>query len=361
VFAGRTPFPMAKPRTKATKVSPPLTATASAATEFFFQLTPDKILDAVERFGFRCTGRSLALNSMENRVFEVEVEADEVQSPSDRFRVAKFYRPGRWTREQIQEEHDFLWELLSRDIPVIAPLKNKKDATIEELEGLPIYFTVFRKAGGRLRQEFDDEELLRLGRTIARLHQVGKSGISKHRVKLSPETYGEGSVEFLLRSPLLPDDFRQTYESVVSRLLNLLPPLFQGVTSIRLHGDCHYGNILWADSQPIFVDFDDMVVGPPVQDFWLLLPGRDEEAKRQLQVMFEGYEQMMPIDRGSVRLIEPLRALRLLHYSAWIGRRWDDPAFQLTFPWYGTPQYWREQIFALQEQIDMIQSDCWGS
>jgi Ser/Thr protein kinase RdoA (MazF antagonist) len=326
-----------------------------AETRQFFALTPDTILEAVERAGFDCTGRCLALNSMENRVYEVEVETDgELSNPSERFRVAKFYRPGRWSREQILEEHQFLLDLAERELPVVPPIQDSAGETLHEAGELGIYYALFPKAGGRTPQELSDEELLMMGRLMARVHNVGAIRTALHRLAIGPATYGLENLDYLLSSDSLPSDLRSPYVEAVKTLCDEISPWFEGVATHRLHGDCHLGNVVWGSDGPRLVDFDDMVRGPAVQDLWLMIPGRDDYANRSLALLLEGYEQMRPFDRSTLRLIEPLRTLRLIHYSAWIARRWEDPSFKAAFPQFGTHGYWREQLGDLQDQIRYI-------
>lgn len=327
-------------------------------TKYFYELTPERILEAVEAAtGLRCTGRCLALNSMENRVYEVEIEiADEsaVKSRFDHFRVVKFYRPGRWTKEQILEEHTFLADVTAADIAVAAPLPFPDGSTLRKVSGSEIWCAVFPKIGGRSPDELNDDDLERIGRLLARLHNVGKSKPAAHRLKLTPELYGLQNLRFLYDQGFLPLELRDYYKQVVEEICTLVTPWFQAADYQRIHGDCHFGNILWAATGPCLLDFDDMVMGPCVQDLWLILPGRDEETRRQLQVLLSAYEQMRSFDRETLRLIEPLRALRFVHYSAWIARRWQDPAFQRTFPQFNTPGYWNEQLSDLREQLSVI-------
>lgn len=328
-------------------------------SQFFYSLTPEKILEAVESTGVRCSGRCLTLNSMENRVYEVELELSDqeiesLSSRSERFRIVKFYRPGRWSKQQIQEEHQFLDDLVHADIPVIAPLKSDTGESVHELAGLGIYFSVFPKCGGRSPDELQDEQLLWLGRLLARMHIVGASRAASHRVTISPETYGLGSVEILKQTRVIPLDFESNYFSAVNETINLITPLFKELSVHRLHGDCHFGNILWGEWGPFFVDFDDMVNGPAVQDMWLITGGRDEETVRQRQLLFEGYEQVRHFDRSSAKLIEPLRFLRMIHFNAWIAKRWEDPAFQRTFPYFPTNDHWRSETAGAHEMLRII-------
>lgn len=327
------------------------------ATKHFFSLTPEHILSAVERFGLRCTGRCLALNSMENRVYEVEIEVDDpklLRSPADRFVIIKFYRPGRWTWDQIQDEHDFLLDLVEADIPVVSPKQRDDGHSVFTDEELGLMYAIFPKVGGRSPDELDDEQCERVGRLLARLHAVGAIHTAEHRLRIDPEIYGINNLKWLIDSGTLPPDVLPRYQKAVESICKVSAPWFSAASYQRIHGDCHLGNLLWSDQGPFWVDFDDMVIGPPVQDLWLMIPGRDEFAQRKLQLVLNGYEMMKPFDRQTLRLIEPLRALRFVHFSAWIGKRWDDPSFQRAFPQYGTPRYWAEQTRDLEEQVQLL-------
>jgi len=334
-------------------------AWGTAETKYFFELTPEKILDAVEASGLRCTGRCLTLNSMENRVYEVELELDEgvvVKSPSERFRIVKFYRPGRWSEAQILEEHAFLKDLHDAEIPAVAPIPFPDGRTLHQLPDLKIWYTVFPKIGGRSPDEFSREQLEQLGRLLGRMHQVGAARPAPNRIQLNPETYGLENLKFLVDSKSLPSDIESKYRHTVEEICRICKPWFDAITAQRIHGDCHIGNIVWGSQGPFFVDFDDMVRGPAVQDFWLIVSGRDEESQRQMNHLISGYEQMREFDWDTLRLIEPLRALRFIHFSAWIAKRWQDPAFTRTFTQFGTPRYWQEQLSDLQEQLELIQA-----
>jgi Ser/Thr protein kinase RdoA (MazF antagonist) len=339
-------------------------------TKFFFELTPDRVLDAVEASGFRCTGRCMALNSFENRVYDVELERDRTDagalesgeqglfSPnhqhhlsSDR-RIVKFYRPGRWSREQILEEHEFLNDLRAAEIPAIAPLPFEDGSTLHATSS-GIWYAVFPKVGGRAPDEFNDDQLLRIGRLLARVHNVGASSEARHRIRLSPQTYGLANLEYLLKH-WVPVEFRARYESVVSKIVELSAPWFAQADVQRVHGDCHPGNLLQNAEGFFFIDFDDMVVAPPAQDLWLLVPGRDCESLAQRDVLLEGYQEMRAFDRPTLRLIEPLRALRFVHYTAWIARRWGDPAFPAAFPEFNSHAYWHDETLDLEEQLRLI-------
>jgi len=329
-----------------------------ADTRFFYELTPERILGAVEAStGRRCTGRTLALNSMENRVYDLEIELGDDQAPRnapERFLIAKFYRPGRWSQAQILEEHAFLADLQRNEIPVVAPLPFCDGQTLHKLKDADLWYAVFPKIAGRSPDELNDAQLAQAGRLLARIHNVGASKPAEHRLVLSPDTYGRANLRHLIAAKILPNSLAQAYSSVVERICTLSEPWFKATPQHRLHGDCHLGNLLGRE-QLFFVDFDDMVTGPAVQDVWLLIPGRDAYAQRQLQVMLEAYETMRPFDRNSLRLIEPLRALRFIHFSAWIGRRWQDPAFPRAFPHFGMPRYWDEQLHDLKEQLFIIE------
>ncbi|MCZ6874895.1 MAG: serine/threonine protein kinase [bacterium] len=326
-------------------------------TQFFFALTPDKILDAVEAAGIRCSGRVLPLNSLENRVYEVEIEVDDpsmLQTPSERFRIAKFYRPGRWTPEQILEEHQFLADLVEDEIPAVAPIPFPDGSTLRQSVETGIWFCLFPKIGGRAIHELDHAQLAQIGRLLARLHNVGAVRQVQHRTRLTPSSYGLNNLQVCLAEEIIPSHLARPYEELVRRIVDIISPWFEKAPYQRIHGDCHNGNLLWGSSGPFLVDFDDMVIGPPVQDIWLLLPGRDDDTLRQRRVLLEGYEQMGSFDHSTIRLIEPLRTLRMIHFATWIGKRLRDPAFPHAFPDYGTDRYWQELIQDLHEQLELI-------
>jgi Ser/Thr protein kinase RdoA (MazF antagonist) len=324
-------------------------------TKFFFELTPDRVLDAVEASGLSCTGRCVALNSFENRVYDVELELAEGEvaaTPSAKQRVVKFYRPGRWSREQILEEHQFLADLREAEVPAIAPLKFQDGTTLHATPS-GIWYSVFPKVGGRSPDEFSDEQLLRIGRLLARVHGVGASRPAPHRIRIGPETYGSANLEYLL-TKWVPVEYRGRYEKVVRKIIDVTSPWFKDAPVQRLHGDCHPGNLLHNTEGYFFLDFDDMVQGPPAQDVWLLIPGRDPESLAQREMLLEGYQEMRAFDRTTLRLIEPLRALRFIHYTAWIARRWEDPAFPLAFPEFNSHAYWQDETSDLEEQLRII-------
>lgn len=323
-------------------------------TKFFFDLTPDKILDSIERFGLRCTGRCLALNSMENRVFEVEIETADDVPAADRFRVAKFYRPGRWSKQQILEEHEFLADLDEAEIPVVPPLKDANGETLLTMKDAEIYFTLFPKLRARCDDDLNDDKLEQVGRLLARMHIVGAQKTFEHRIHLSLETYGENNLEFLMNSPLVPENFRPRIEQLANDIFDETEPRLDGVAFQRIHADAHVGNLLWQGDVPTFVDFDDVLMGPVVQDIWLLTPGRDEESLRRREKLLAGYQMLRDFDHSTLTLIEPLRSLRMIHFAAWIAKRWDDPAFQRVFPTFGDLRYWAELVQDLSEQLEII-------
>ena len=309
-------------------------------------LTPDAILDALESIGLRGDGRLLALNSYENRVYQVSLE-------DDSYAVAKFYRPNRWSDAQILEDHAFSLELFEREIPVVAPLE-LKNRTLHEFSGFR--FAVFPRRGGR-PPELEDQKVLEwIGRFLGRIHAVGATRPFKERPALDVETFGFEPRDWLLDSGLIPEDLKNTWATTVDLALQGVENHFEIIKAkqIRLHGDCHAGNILWTPAGPHFVDLDDARMGPAVQDLWMLLAGDRETATKQLKALLDGYEQFHAVRREEFSLIEPLRTLRLLHYSYWLARRWEDPAFPAAFPWFGTQRYWQDRILELREQTSAM-------
>ena len=328
----------------------------SEETQFFHSLTPEHVLEAVETFGYKTTGRVMQLNSMENRVYEVEIELEhEPDSVSENFRIVKFYRPGRWSKEQIQDEHDFLHDLQEREIPAIAPLKNAGKTIFQNQQGL--YFALFPKQGGRECDEWNEPLLEQMGRLLARLHSVGAAKKAQHRIRLDIETYGHKNLEFLLKSPSMPLEIAPHYENLAKQIFQISAPLFEGINYQRIHGDCHHGNVLLGASGPFLIDFDDMVMGPKVQDIWMIIPGRDEYSLRQRETLLNSYLTMADFDRRELRLIESLRALRMVHFSSWIAHRYQDEAFKRAFPNFGSIQYWEGELRDLREQIAHIQDN----
>ena len=310
-------------------------------------LTPDCALDALDTTGFKADGRLLALNSYENRVYQMGVE-DSVPV------VVKFYRPERWSDAAILEEHAFTAELAAREIPVVAPLV-LNGATLHRHAGFR--FAVYPKQGGRM-PEFDRADTLKwMGRFLGRIHAVGAQATFSHRPTLDLETFGFASRDFLRSGNWLPPDLVAAWDSVVEHALINVATCYDRagkVRSIRLHGDCHAGNVLWTEDGPHFVDFDDSRMGPAVQDLWMLLSGEREEQQAQINEILSGYEDFAEFDPRELNLIEALRTLRLIHYAAWLARRWDDPAFPAAFPWFNTQLYWQARILELREQIALM-------
>ncbi len=310
----------------------------------YADLSPDLILDSVESIGLPTDGHLLALNSYENRVYQVGLdEAEPV--------IAKFYRPGRWSDEAILEEHAFTLELADREIPAVAPFETRGH-TLHRHRGYR--FSLTPRRGGRT-PELDDPEVLEwIGRFIGRIHSLGAVEPFRHRPTLDIASFGTHPRDFLLAGDWIPKDLLPAYTSVADQALIGVAACFDRAGDfepIRLHGDCHRGNLLWTDVGPHFVDFDDARMGPAVQDLWMLLSGEREEQGRQLADVLAGYEDFREFDYRELLLIEALRTLRQIHYAAWLARRWEDPAFPAAFPWFGTPHYWQDHILALREQI----------
>lgn len=311
-------------------------------------LTPDAILDAVDKAGHRSDGTLLALNSYENRVYQVGVEGG---APL----IAKFYRPGRWTDAAILEEHGFALELAAQEIPVVPPLVIAQGETLLHHAGYR--YALFRRQGGRAPDLESEDHLEWLGRFMGRIHAVGRAKPFHHRHVIDLETYGRVPREWLLDSPFIPAELRPRYKEVTDLLLAGIARCYEragDVATLRIHGDCHPGNLLWTDDGPHFVDFDDCGSGPAVQDLWMLLSGERHEMELQLAAVLEGYNQFADFDPSELWLVEPLRTLRMIHYAAWIARRWDDPAFPRAFPWFDGPRYWEEHLQALREQVPLL-------
>ncbi len=325
-------------------------------TEFFYQLSPDVILDHIDKLGLKTTGRCLALNSLENRVYEIEIENDAAKTASERFVIAKFYRPGRWSREQILEEHEFIFDLHDAEIPVIAPLKFDGESLFET-EGNKLFYCLFPKRGGRNPDELNDSMARNLGRLLGRIHLIGRKKPFKHRLALTPETYGSANLDSLLSMSVIPEAFKNGYESLASQFITLIKPHFENVPRQRVHGDCHWGNILYTETDGFFfIDFDDVVSAPVAQDLWLIIPGRDQEALRLRELFLESYALWSDFPRNQLKLIEALRGLRYLHFDHWIAKRWQDPSFPQAFPHFNTERYWGERINDLREQISLCES-----
>jgi Ser/Thr protein kinase RdoA (MazF antagonist) len=320
----------------------------------YSKLTPDVVLNALEGVGLQCDGRLLALNSYENRVYQVGLEDAGLV-------VAKFYRPARWSDAQILEEHEFAQQLVDREIPVVAPLAFG-GVTLEEAQGFR--FAVFPRKGGRAPELDDGDTLEWLGRFIGRIHAVGATRPFAHRPKLDIASFGDEPRAFLLASHFIPPDLLTPWKQAVDLALEGVRHAFRragDVAMLRVHGDCHPSNVLWtpdtgnAPGGPHFVDLDDSRMAPAVQDFWMLISGDRHAMGQQLGRLLEGYEDFAEFDDRELHLVEALRTLRLIHYSAWLARRWDDPAFPIAFPWFDTPRYWQDRILELREQIAAMQ------
>lgn len=313
----------------------------------FSTLTPDSMLDALESLDLRPDGRLLALNSYENRVYQVSMEEG---APF----IAKFYRAGRWSDAQILEEHAFSAELVERELPVVPPL-TIHGKTLHHFDDLR--FALFPRQNGRA-PEFDQEMVLEwMGRFIGRIHAVGTQRPFIARPEINIRTFGDEPRDYLLDNGFLPTDLEDVYFGVVDQALYSVEDCFEragSVALLRLHGDCHVGNVLWQDG-PYFVDFDDARMGPAVQDLWMLLSGDRRDQERQLSNVLAGYEEFCAFDRRELHLVEALRTLRLIHYAGWLARRWDDPAFPRAFPWFNTQRYWQDRILELREQIAQME------
>ncbi len=307
------------------------------------------MLAAVEHLGFEPDARIYPLNSYENRVYQIGIE----DGPS---LIVKFYRPQRWTREQIEEEHSFTRELVNLEIPVIAPMEFPGQGSLIEHEGFLV--AVFPQFIGRPPELDDLDNLLIMGRFVGRIHGLGAQQTFSSRLELSIERFAVESSQFLLRDDFIPTDLVPAYESLSQQLIDSADSVFRGmgeITSIRIHGDCHPGNVLWKDDTPHFVDFDDTMMGPAIQDLWMMLSGDRNQRQAQLLELVEGYNEFHSFRVSELALIEALRTLRLMHYSAWLARRWHDPAFPKNFPWFNTERYWAEHILELKEQLAAMQ------
>ena len=352
------------------KPSSPRSPTGSGAPPFT-GLTPDTVLDALDCVGLRGDGRLIQLNSYENRVFQVFLEDGRVV-------VAKFYRPGRWSDQQILEEHGFAADLVANECPVVAPwlMQLQPDASLEgrlcgdsattsdgstlvelSTRGGPYRFAVVERRAGRAPELESGANLQWIGRLLGRIHMVGARRPFVERASLSVGLMGSASRDWLEQSGMVPPDAWPGWLSAVDRVLDLAQQAFERaapLTTLRLHGDCHAGNILWTDAGPHFVDLDDCMTGPAIQDLWMLLSGDATVARGEMNAMLSGYEQFMDFDDRELALIEPLRSLRMVHHSAWLARRWDDPAFKAGFPWFEQSTYWAQRTIELREQAELM-------
>ncbi|MBF0609783.1 MAG: serine/threonine protein kinase [Magnetococcales bacterium] len=314
------------------------------SNQAFHQLGPDEILNAIDSVGFLCDGRLLALNSFENRVYQVGME-------EGGFLVAKFYRAGRWSDEAILEEHRFTHELAEAELPAIAPIE--RDGTTLFHAG-PHRFALYPRRGGRCLDLESHDQLLRMGHFLGRMHGVAATRTFLHRPTLDPVTFGREPVDYLLENHVLPGHLEGQYQSLANQLLQAITACYQRAGSfplVRIHGDCHHGNLLWNDDGPQVLDFDDARMGPAIQDLWMCLPGNRQEQASRLDDLLEGYEVFYTFNEGEMYLIEALRTLRVMHYAAWIAQRWEDPAFPRAFPWFQGDRYWEGHLHTLKEQL----------
>jgi Ser/Thr protein kinase RdoA (MazF antagonist) len=310
------------------------------------RLTPDLVIESVESLGSISDGRILALNSYENRVYQVGIE----DGPPI---IAKFYRPGRWSDAAIHEEHAFTLELVEQEVPVVPPI-TREGTSLFEREGFR--FAVFERRGGRWPELGSATDREWMGRFLGRIHMVGRRQRFQHRERIDVERMGEDSCAFLLDEGWLPEHLEEAYESLTGDLIERVRAAFDlaSASRLRLHGDCHRGNVLWTDAGPHFVDLDDCAMGPAIQDLWMLVSGTRAEMGEQLAQILEGYSQFSTFDHGELVLIESLRTLRMIHYAAWLARRWRDPAFPRAFPWFEEPRYWEQHVLQLREQLAAI-------
>lgn len=319
----------------------------------FTNLTPELILDAIESLGVEVTSGLLALNSYENRVYQFAIE-------NNTRMVAKFYRPNRWTNEQIQEEHDFAFELNDLELPIVAPLKflttGQRLTSLHEFKGYR--FALFPSVGGREFEVDNLEQLEWMGRLIGRIHASSAKKPFKYRLRINTEEYLDESESILRESPLLPNHLSVAFFAILTPVIECTKVLFnqhnKHTQHIRLHGDCHPGNILWRNG-PSVVDLDDCRSGPAIQDLWMMLSGDITQQQIQLETLIEAYEEFNAFDLAELNLIEPLRAMRMVHYMAWLCRRFEDPAFPRAFPWFTEDKYWENQILSLKEQLADLQ------
>ena len=312
-------------------------------SHLYTELDPDRVIRAVESVGLVSDGRLLPLNSYENRVYQVGIDGEEPV-------VAKFYRPGRWSEAQLLEEHQFIAELAEAELPVVAPLADAHGRTLHH-DG-HFAFTLYPRRGGR-QVELDLDTLHVIGRALGQLHAVGSRQKFRHRLSLGIDNYGTASCRFVLEHDFIPSELRNAYETLTRDLLQRLQLQWRehaGLSRIRLHGDFHRGNILWREG-PLLVDFDDCLQGPAVQDLWMLLSGERDQQQAQLSELIDGYAMFHDFNPAELGLIETLRTLRMMHYSAWLARRWDDPAFPHNFPWFNTARYWADHVLQLREQL----------
>jgi Ser/Thr protein kinase RdoA (MazF antagonist) len=314
----------------------------TASTHPFEKLTPEIIMDAIEFHGFECDGRVFALNSYENRVYQIGIEGD-VKSV-----IAKFYRPDRWSKAQIQEEHNFSFELAEHEIPVVTPIINSDGESLYSYADF--HLALFPRVGGRAPELDHKENLQIMGRMLARLHLIGEKNTYGHRPKLDLTTFAIDSIDYI-SNHFIPFEHKSNYDSLCKELVDIIKPKLADCQNIRVHGDLHIGNILMRDEIPYLLDFDDSRLAPAIQDIWMLLSGEEQEQKIQLQKVIAAYEEFRDFPYVELGMIESLRTLRMLHHCAWLARRWDDPAFAQAFPWFDENSYWLQHLQDLRNQL----------
>ncbi|OUS29976.1 stress response serine/threonine protein kinase YihE [Gammaproteobacteria bacterium 45_16_T64] len=312
-------------------------------------LTPDIVIQAIESIGYLSDARVFALNSYENRVYQVGIDE---KSPV----IAKFYRPLRWTDAQIIEEHNFTQLLADIDLPVIPPLRDENGHTLHQYAGYR--FSLFARQGGQAPEPDDFDQIYRLGMLLGRIHKAGSAEAFQHRPNISIDSYGIQPASLLLENGFVPNSLSKQFERVIEQICTKCEAAFQhtsGLTLIRSHGDCHIGNILWnRDTGPWFVDFDDCRTAPAIQDLWMLLSGERANQSQQISEILEGYREFHEFNLAELQLIEPLRSLRIIHYAGWLAKRWSDPAFPLNFPWFNTDNYWQQFLGELEDQHNAL-------
>ena len=317
-------------------------------TQAFAELGPNQVLDAVESLGHRCDGVLLALNSYENRVYRVGIDDQPAL-------VAKFYRPRRWSDAAIIEEHAFCNELVELELPVVAPLRDADGSSL--FRHGEYRFALYPNRPGRAPDLEDSDSLEQLGRLVGRLHNVGAVRPFEHRPSLSIDSFGQQSRDWLLAQGFILPDVVPAYESASALLLEQIAAAFERAgqpASLRLHGDCHPGNVLWVGDGAWFVDLDDARMGPALQDLWMFITGDRNEMTARLADLLDGYTRFRDFDPRELQMLEALRSLRMLHYAAWLARRWQDPAFPQAFPWFNSERYWGEHVLALREQSALM-------
>ena len=316
----------------------------------FSGLQPDTIVDALNQYGLDVSSGLLPLNSYENRVYQFSAYQGAAVR-AEKF-VVKFYRPQRWTTAQLQEEHDFAFELAGAEVPVVAPLQFDGQSLLQHSD---YQFALFPSRGGRTLEIDNDDQLAMLGRFLGRMHQVGKTRRFVQRPAFSVDSHLLQSREVLQQLQLIPDYMHKAFFTILDQVITLASAQYKPQQLIRLHGDCHAGNLFYAGEAPFFVDLDDCRMGPAIQDLWMMLSGDRFAQRDTLQLMLDEYEQFSDFDPSELQLIEPLRAMRMIHYMAWLARRWQDGTFQLNFPWFATDKYWEQQCLALKEQLSALQ------